>query len=406
MVNILYVSTLCSENVFKEIYDNSIVKPQQQAQKFHDLLCKGFAQRCNHIDVMSRPPINRSQEKKVVTSGYHEISNGVTYYYLKVLKTPLLRHIHLFMNGLVNTAAWIKKNKIKPVIICDVLSLSISIPALLVSKFYGVKSVAIVTDVPKYMQQYVLKRGSPIKRAASYLYKIVFNYFLCKYNFYVVLTKQINDLVNPYGRPYVVIEGMVDKEMINVPNDLENKHKDKVVLYAGALNERYGVRTFLEAFSRLEDRDARLWIYGSGEMEKDIKDYEEKDNRISYFGVVPNETVVKEQQRATLLVNPRPSREEFTKYSFPSKNMEYMVSGTPVLTTPLQGMPGEYFDYVYLFRDETVEGMTKKLGEILGKNKIEIHEKGLKTKEFVLKYKNNLVQADKILDMVKHDAGL
>jgi hypothetical protein len=38
-----------------------------------------------------------------------------------------------------------------------------------------------------------------------------------------------------------------------------------------------------------------------------------------------NDRVVEEQLRATLLVNPRPTAEAFTKYSFPSKNMGQAV---------------------------------------------------------------------------------
>ena len=56
-----------------------------------------------------------------------------------------------------------------------------------------------------------------------------------------------------------------------------------------------------------------------------------KDNRIVFKGMVPNKIVVEDQLKATLLVNPRPSIGEFTRYSFPSKNMEYMVSGTPMV---------------------------------------------------------------------------
>lgn len=42
-----------------------------------------------------------------------------------------------------------------------------------------------------------------------------------------------------------------------------------------------------------------------------------------------------------------------------------MVSGTPVLTTPLPGMPEEYDQYVYLFDDESTEGMHQTLKLLL-----------------------------------------
>ena len=54
----------------------------------------------------------------------------------------------------------------------------------------------------------------------------------------------------------------------------------------------------------------------------------QKDKRIIYWGVVEQKHVFEMQQQATLLVNPRKGHEEYTKYSFPSKTMEYMASGT------------------------------------------------------------------------------
>ena len=85
------------------------------------------------------------------------------------------------------------------------------------------------------------------------------------------------------------------------------------------------------------------------------------------------------------------------KYSFPSKNMEYMVSGTPVLTTNLPGMPEEYKDYVYLFEDESVQGMARKIREVLSLPTNELYRKGRAAKEFVLNEKNNICQTHKIL---------
>lgn len=98
------------------------------------------------------------------------------------------------------------------------------------------------------------------------------------------------------------------------------------------------------------------------------------------------------------MINPRSSKEEFTKFSFPSKNMEYMASGTPLLTAKLPGMPKEYYDYVYFFENETEEGITESLKNILSKNKDELYQKGYLAKKFVLKEKNNIVQAKRFLE--------
>ena len=68
---------------------------------------------------------------------------------------------------------------------------------------------------------------------------------------------------------------------------------------------------------------------------KQLYDYTQQDKRIHFGGVIPLSEVIEKEIQATILINPRPVDQEFTKYSFPSKIMEYMSSGTPVLTTKL-----------------------------------------------------------------------
>lgn len=80
--------------------------------------------------------------------------------------------------------------------------------------------------------------------------------------------------------------------------------------------------------------------------------------------------------------------------------MEYMVSGTPVLTTDLPGMPKEYKDYVFIMEDYSPEGIKDKLIEIADMDKKKLDEVGIKAREFVLTNKNNTVQASRIVEMI------
>ena len=113
-----------------------------------------------------------------------------------------------------------------------------------------------------------------------------------------------------------------------------------------------------------------------------------------------SEKVEKEMQ-ATLLVNPRPTKEEYVKYSFPSKTMEYMASGTPVLTTRLPGMPREYYPYVHFIDEETPEGIAQALKTVLSQSDEALFAQGMNAREFVLESRNNVVQAGKILTMLE-----
>lgn len=119
------------------------------------------------------------------------------------------------------------------------------------------------------------------------------------------------------------------------------------------------------------------------------------------MGVVPNQDVVMAELEASLLVNPRPTHEEFTKYSFPSKNIEYMSSGTPLLTTKLPGMPKEYYPYVFLIEDESTEGYANALADALSKTEEELYVCGMKSKKFVIGKKNSREQARRVIELIK-----
>lgn len=392
-MNILYISTVCSKNTFNKIFENSKIKPQQQAQKFHKLLSDGLSKYVDNIYFLSRPPINKTTDKIKLNE---EIEGNKIYIYLKVSKYPIIKDIKLFFSILYNITKWDNKNNEgEKIIICDILNLSISISALFISKIKGIKIAAIVTDLPNYMN-YCVQYESIIQKLYKKLYKYFINRTISNYDYYIFLTQYMNNLVNKHNKPYIIIEGMVDLNMSNIDNKLDNKYKEKIIMYSGALYKKYGVKKMIEAFLKVKDSQARLWLFGDGDLVEVIKKYEEVDKRIKYFGVIPNEEVVREQIKATILINPRPTVEEFTKYSFPSKIMEYMVSGTPVLTTKLAGMPEEYYDHVYLIEDESIDGIAKTIENLLNEHREKLHKKGLMAKEYVLKEKKLLYTGKKI----------
>jgi glycosyltransferase involved in cell wall biosynthesis len=392
--HIFYISTLCSPKVLNYIFETSINKPGLAIQKFHRLLAEGLSmQRETYLETLSSIPVIHTSHKKRIWAIKSEIINNIHYHYIPMINLPILKNgivtIYTFIKILING---VFKNSDKKVVICDVLNLSITASAALACKLTGTKVIAIVTDLPSL----IVSSASPKKSIYSWLVSKL----ISKFDGYILLTEQMNAIVNPKHRPYLLMEGLVDINMGSSENTLSKKAKERIILYAGGIYEKYGIKKLIEAFMLLTDADLRLYIYGSGEMEIDMPKYMLSDKRISYMGVVPNNEVVKMQLTATLLINPRPTDEEFTKYSFPSKNMEYMVSGTPLLTTRLPGMPEEYNPFVYLFDDESVEGMHLTLKLLLSKSKEELHEFGLQAKNWVLNEKSNYKQGLRILEFI------
>ena len=106
------------------------------------------------------------------------------------------------------------------------------------------------------------------------------------------------------------------------------------------------------------------------------------------------------QKKATVLINPRHSADEYTKYSFPSKTMEYMASGTPTLMAHLASIPQEYESHLFFFDDESIEGMKNKIIEVCEKSQSELETFGKAASKFILEEKNEMKQAKKIVDMI------
>lgn len=133
-----------------------------------------------------------------------------------------------------------------------------------------------------------------------------------------------------------------------------------------------------------------------GSADKAVKD----DSRISFLGQLPRNEVIKWQKKATVLVNPRQNNEEFTKYSFPSKTMEYLSSGIPVVAYKLDGIPDEYDQYIQYVADDSIESLKKKLVEVCEMTREERQELGNIGRNFVLMKKNSTIQVRKIREMI------
>ena len=278
------------------------------------------------------------------------------------------------------------------VIICDVLAVSVSMGALLASKLSSITSVAVVTDIFDLM----VAAKSRLSAVASKLN----SWYVKKFDKYILLTYQMNEKVNPRCKPHIVMEALCDIRMAETEVDSVSKSKPRTLLYAGGIHERYGLKMLAEAFIKADVPNAKLVYYGTGPYVEEFQALCEQHDNLEYRGVAPNSEIVAEELSATLLINPRFSTEEFAKYSFPSKNMEYMVSGTPLLTTKLPGMPKEYYQYVYLFDKESVDGYSERIKSVLQISDKELIKKGTSAKEFVLSKKNNIYQGRRILDFL------
>ncbi len=264
-----------------------------------------------------------------------------------------------------------------------------------------IKTCIVVPDLPQYMN---------LSNKVSILYKFLKNIEIKairknmkNLDCYVLLTEQMAEFLK-IDKNYTVVEG-ISTSIFNYIKTSKKEYSIKYILYTGTLNERYGVLDLVESFNRIDHKDYRLILCGSGDSEEKIEQYAKLDNRIICKGQMKREDVLKLQIEATVLVNPRKNNEEYTKYSFPSKILEYLSSGTPTIAYKLDGIPNEYDDYIYYINGNKHEDIAAKIIEICEKSKEERVKFGQKAKEFVLKEKNNVVQTKKIIDMINGETN-
>jgi glycosyltransferase involved in cell wall biosynthesis len=397
-MKILYISSVCTPKVLDHIFETSIIKPSQSVQKFHRLLIEGFSTYTDlcQVEVLTSIPVSPKGHKKKIWNLQNDELKGILFQYIPFINLPVLKHISVFCFTFFKVLFWrFSNHKAERIVICDILNVSVVWATFIACKIRCQNMAVIVTDLPFY-SVLNFEQESFLKRT----YLKVSSYILRHFEYYICLTQQMNGIINPKNKPFMVMEGLVDNNIGFSTSTLFVKNKKKIILYAGGIYEEFGVKKLLDAFLLLKGDDLELHIYGFGDLEKEMSKYSGIDNRIIYHGLVNNLLVVQRLFEATILVNPRPTTEEFTKFSFPSKNMEYMVSGTPLLTTKLPGMPSEYNDFVYLIENESVEGIYNALYNLLIKTDVELKNFGNKAQNFVLKNKSNNIQAKRVVDFI------
>lgn len=262
------------------------------------------------------------------------------------------------------------------------------------------KVTAIITDLPEF---YDLGKTSALRRKLrSFQNKMIYKY-LERVDRFVVLTEQMKEPLKIGDRPWICVEGICDiKQTQEIPAGTSEK---KVIFYSGTLHYQYGIKNLLDAFEMLEDDNLELWICGSGEAEEEIIRLSETDERIKFYGFCTQDEVAKLRAQATVLVNPRENKGDYVKYSFPSKTMEYMASGKPLVMYKLDGIPKEYDPFINYPRTEIRIDLAKMIKDICMDETEIYRKKAQDAQKFVLEHKNPKVQASKVINLLNDSAN-
>ena len=205
------------------------------------------------------------------------------------------------------------------------------------------------------------------------------------------------------GRPVCLIEGGVSPEFFEDvapdPSAARERGRFRIVL-AGSLESFNGVELALESMSHLPD-GYELVVAGKGTIAPAVEDAAARDDRIVYRGLLEFDQLLELYRSADLLLNLRVTRAIDTRYFFPSKLMELLASGTPVLSTCTGHVEEEYGGVLYLLREETAGAVAYRVLQIAGMPAKERHALGVKARAFMLTEKSWKKQGERLAEYIR-----
>lgn len=297
-------------------------------------------------------------DQRIITKEY---SGNMEYEYIKYHGS--LGRIHLMCSSFCKTLRESRK-----VIIADALNISMTYGIVRATRYTHDKVVLVVTDIP-----------DDVLQGRNTVYAKLFLKNLKEADGLIFLTEQANKDYNYRKVPFCIIEGIAKAQEIE-----PYPTKKKISVYAGGLNEKYYVKQLVDAFDGIAKENEILYIFGDGEAKEYIEKKSKESKNIEYMGTVNNEKVLRYEAAAELLINPRPDIGEYTKYSFPSKLIEYMTSGTPSLVNKLYGVPEIYYERLYLFSGYDMNSYKESLRKVLDIPQNEKKQLGESAKSFIL----------------------
>lgn len=258
---------------------------------------------------------------------------------------------------------------------------------------------SIITDLIDDAMNFASNRSLLKRLQIAYQFKTIHRTYKAIDKF-ILLSKAMEEKIPEAIGKSIVVEGIYAP----MGNELATTSSDKglqVLSYTGSLQGFVGINELVDAFMTTSNQNFRLIICGEGECSGYIEEKSQEDSRIVFRGLVERKEALAIQQESIALVNPRKPNGVITKYSFPSKTMEYLASGTPMIGYRLEGIPDEYFEHMFIPADLSVEAMAKTIGDVFSSPQDVLENKATTARDFILNNKTSKMQVQRILNFMK-----
>lgn len=377
-MNILFLGYIGNPNSLSDYSGISIAGQNYQVnflESLYDL------NEFDNIEAISIPPLSSFPNEKriLIKSQAFSIKDKIGIIEIGFINIPVIKQLNQVINAFLLTKSYLKNNPNCIVIQFNVFPQT-GLPLYFISKMFKNKVITILADLPI--------NDNPNLNLLSSLLRHIFDFLTLKFIQYfknfIVLN---NNVINKYtsNKNNLLIPGGVNNSSRIYPITKSNK---KNIIYTGALTEYSGVINFIKSYNFLKSKNIYFEIYGNGYLSDSIRKIIENNPNISFGGQLSHDEILNLQNNAWLLINPRPTDDPISQFTFPSKIFEYLLSGTPILTTKLNGFDDNLLENVFYIENNSPEEIARKIDELSNTDERILYEMAKKAQDFVnTKYK-------------------
>lgn len=330
-----------------------------QTHRFAWGVVRGLREAGVQVDLLSAAPVSDyPRNPRRAFGGGRFTQHGVDGSYLPFINLLVLKHVTRWLSAWFLGGRHLRRARPSWLLVHGVHSPFLWY-AVYARRRLGLSVCVFMTDPPGV----VLPSDSGLRRLLKTIDIGVTKRALARVDAVVALAEPLAIDYAP-GVPFMTMEGVFDPTSWPVRDRAASGDQSAfTITYAGGLSEEYGVGRLVRAARACPDEDIRLQLLGRGDLEGWIREQAEEDPRVLPPRLVDPADLSDIYAQSDVLVQPRPVAQGFVRYSFPSKLLEYMASGTPVVSTRLSSIP-EAYEGLLLWADDSEGGMMQALRHV------------------------------------------
>lgn len=364
---ILLVGHLFPDSLESKILGQRI--PPIQTQRFGmallTALSKGFY---GEIDTLSVAPILDFPKCKMLISPWSKWIpfDGVRATMIPFVNIMGIKHLTRFIGTCLFVGLWSIRNiRQKRIIVMHGVQSCKIWGVLLGQAPFPTTTISYLTDnlgIPLAWENRLIKKVRRIDVA-------IMKMGIKKVSGVISMTEALADLLAP-GRPSIILPTIQNTsiELAAASSQMgdENHTYGRLisVVYAGGLYRDSGIDLLAESFCRAKWADKRLIIFGTGELESAIRVYSKKNPNILYMGFIDPKKMAGVYATADILINPRRISSLISSQSFPSKLIEYLCTGKPVISTNMFSLSADIKKHLILAYADDPDELTRCIEEV------------------------------------------